>query len=98
MIIQHSMVTCIILQGSMTVLLVQNDESSYHGLAYDIIMQKTYVPTFFIVFLFYSKSAEQIDLLENVFALSKGANYKNDKTFVSTTNNTYSYTSNLQSH
>ena len=78
--------------------MVQNDESSYHELAHDIIMQKTYVPTFFIVFLFNSSSAEQIDLLENVFALSKGANYKNDKTFVSTANNAYSYTSNLQSH
>ena len=43
----------------------------------------------FYSFLFTSSSAEQIDLLENVFALSKGANYKNDKTFVSTANNTY---------
>ena len=33
----------------------------------------------FIVFLFNSSSAEQIDLLENVFALSKGANYKTTK-------------------
>ena len=46
MIIQHSMLTCIILQGSMTVLLVQNDNSSYHELAHDNIMQKTYVLTF----------------------------------------------------
>ena len=98
MIIQHSMLTCIILQGSMTVLLVQNDNSSYHELAHDIIMQKNLCSNIFIAFLFNSSSAEQIDLLENVFALSKGANYKNDKTFVSTANNAYSYTSNLQSH
>ena len=59
MIIQHSMLTCIILQGSVTVLLVQNDNSSYHELAHDIIMQK-------IIPFFHENLKVNDDLYENI--------------------------------
>ena len=98
MIIQHSMLTCIILQGSMTVTFGTKRRVVIPWISPRYYYAKNLCSNIFIVFLFNSSSAEQIDLLENVFALSKGANYKNDKTFVSTANNAYFYTSNLQSH